>query len=306
MSIRLLIPASLLIVGLTACSRSREPAPSSEVYREAVTAFYVGVSAMQTTQEVLARQKLDRVVALVPEEPAGWANLGLLLLRQQDLDQGTQQLARAATLAPDSPEIHRLQALAESRRGNLAEATRHWRRALDLDPSDLEAAYALALETERQGGPDNEAAAERLLAQLVARSGNLAARLEYARVAAKRGDQAGLTAAIAPLAEASRAWSPDAQPQLQDLQAAATNPRAAATKVTFLKKLTAPRAGLPRRARRGQHPGIRNRPAAAAVPALEEPGSRTCARRFGADLRRRSRRRCFARRVMDRGGLPDW
>src|SRR5262245_62721411 len=166
MSIRHLISASLAIAALASCARDRDATPPPEVYREAVTAFYVGVSAMQTTQEVLARQKLDRVVALVPEEPAGWANLGLLLLRQQELEQGAQQLARAASLAPDSPEIQRLQALAESQRGNLAEATRHWRRALDLDPADLEAAYALALETERQGGPDNEAEAARLLAEL--------------------------------------------------------------------------------------------------------------------------------------------
>ena len=105
-------------------SSGREPEPAPQAYREAVTAFYTGLSAMQTTQEVLAREKFDRVIALVPQEPAGWANLGLLLLRQQELEQGAQQLARAAALAPDSAEIQRLQALAESRRGNLAEAIR--------------------------------------------------------------------------------------------------------------------------------------------------------------------------------------
>ena len=106
---------------------------------------------MQTTQEVLAREKFDRVVALAPQEPAGWANLGLLLLRQQDLDQGAQHLAHAAALAPESAAIQRLEALAESRRGNLQAAIGHWRRALELDAQDQEAAYALALETERQG-----------------------------------------------------------------------------------------------------------------------------------------------------------
>jgi Flp pilus assembly protein TadD len=239
MSCRFLLPTCLLIVAIgAACSPSskREPETSPQAYREAVTAFYTGLSAMQTTQEVLAREKLDRVVALVPQEPAGWANLGLLLLRQQELDQGAQQLARAAALAPESAAIQRLQALAESRRGNLAEAIRHWRRALELDPKDVEAAYALALETERQGGPENEAEAQRILEQLLARKENLAARLEYVRIAAKRGDQAALKTATAPLTSASRAWSPDAQDQLKALlTSAAENPRAAATRVAFLK-----------------------------------------------------------------------
>src|SRR3954454_15827357 len=99
------------------CSTPREPEPSPEIYREAVTTFYVGLSAMQTTQEVLAREKFDRVVAIVPEEPAGWADLGLLLVRQQELDQGAAHLARAATLAPESAEIQRLQAIEGRREG---------------------------------------------------------------------------------------------------------------------------------------------------------------------------------------------
>src|SRR5215210_8031775 len=96
----------LLAIG-AACSSRREPEAAPPAYREAVTAFYTGLSAMQTTQEVLAREKFDRVVALVPQEPAGWANLGLLLLRQQELEQGAQHLARAAALAPDSAPIQR-------------------------------------------------------------------------------------------------------------------------------------------------------------------------------------------------------
>ena len=132
---RLLLPVSLVLVTLClACSSPREPDLPPQAYREAVTAFYVGLSAMQTTQEVLAREKFDRVVGLAPQEPAGWANLGLLLLRQQDLDQGAQHLAHAAALAPESAAIQRLEALAESRRGNLQAAIGHWRRALEIDP----------------------------------------------------------------------------------------------------------------------------------------------------------------------------
>ena len=227
-----------MVALVAACSPKSEPQPSPQAYREAVTAFYVGLSAMQTTQEVLAREKFDRLVTLAPEEPAGWANLGLLLLRQQELEQGAQRLARAATLAPGSAEIQRLQAIAAGRQGNLGEAIRHWRRALELDPGDLEAAYTLALETERQGGPNDDAEAQRVFEQLLARRDNLAARLEYVRIAAKRGDQAALNAGLAPLAGPARAWSPEAQSQLASVTAAAAaNPRAAATPITFLKNV---------------------------------------------------------------------
>ena len=193
-----IIASLLVLVAISASCRSTR-APEAELspaaYRETVTAFYTGLSAMQTTQEVLARQKFDRVVALAPQEPAGWANLGLLLLRQQELEQGAQQLARASSLAPESAAIQRLQALAESRRGSLPEAATHWRRALELDPRNLEAAYALALDTERQGGAANDAEAAKILGELLARQENLAARLEYVRLSAKRGDQAALSAA---------------------------------------------------------------------------------------------------------------
>jgi Flp pilus assembly protein TadD len=223
----------------SACSSCRrEPTPAAEAPRDVVIAFYTGVSAMQTSQEILARQQLDRVVELAPEEPAGWANVGLLLLRQQDIEQASQRLAKAAELAPRSAHIQRLQALASSRQGNLVQAIGHWRRALELDPNDLEAAYALALDTERQGGQEHDAEAQRILEQLLKRSDNLAARVELARIAAKRGDSAALQSALSPLGDASKGWSPAAQSQLAEIVGApGDNPRAVATRVTFLKNL---------------------------------------------------------------------
>ena len=175
--------------------------------------------------------------------------------------------ARACrVLAPDIAEIQKLQALAESRRGNLPEALAHWQRALALDPSDRQAAYALALDTEREGGPENDAAAQRVLEQLVARSENLAARLEYVRIAAKRGDKAALDAALAPLTAASRTWSPDAQEQLKPLPtAAAANPRSAATQRRVPEERSPARAGVPGGACRGQHAARGSRRAADAL-----------------------------------------
>ena len=186
---------------------------------------------MQTTQEVLARQKLDRVIALVPQEPAGWANLGLLLLRQQELDQGAQQLAHAAALAPESAAIQRLQALAESRRGNLPEAvdalaSRAGARSGRTSRPPTRSRWTPS----GRAAPANDAEASDVLGELLVAAARTWRRgSSTCASSAKRGDQAALSAALAPLAEASQAWSPDAQEQLKALQAAAAeNPRAAA------------------------------------------------------------------------------
>ncbi|HSD26961.1 MAG TPA: FG-GAP-like repeat-containing protein, partial [Vicinamibacteria bacterium] len=210
---------------------------SDAAYREVVPAFYTGLAALQTSQEVLARAKFDHTTALVPDEAAGWANLGLLLLRQQEIDAGLQKLQKAALLAPKSGAIQRLLALAQGRKGDLAASIGHWRSALALDPGDAKAAFGLAQEIERQGGAANEAEAQRVLEALLARGENLAVRLELARLSAKRGDGAALQKALAPLAEASQAWPEPAKEQLAALQNAAGSPRGAAPLVAFLKNV---------------------------------------------------------------------
>ncbi len=219
---------------------------SDATYREAVTAFYTGLAAMQTSQDVLARQSLERVTVLVPHEPAGWANLGLLLLRQQEIEPAMPHLTKAAELSagsepmrPAAGIIQRLLALAEGRRGNLEAAITHWRKAVELEPNDVKAAYALALEVERQGGADHDAEAQKVLEALIARQDNLVARLDLARLAAKRGDGATLQKALAPLTTASASWPPEVQERFKAVAQAASgaNPRAAAPAVAFLKNV---------------------------------------------------------------------
>jgi hypothetical protein len=235
-AILLLLSTSSMLAALSGCRRG--PSVSDETYRQAVTAFYVSLAAMQTSQDVLARTELDRLNRLMPEEAAGWANLGLLLLRQQQFDEASERLARAASLAPRHAPIERLIALAESRKGNLAESVRHWRQAMAFDAGDLKAPYALAQELERLGGDANEREAQQLFQSLAARSGNLPAQLEYARLAARRGDAAALGQALDVLATAAGTWPPDAQQRLAAVrQAAAGSPAAAATPVVFLKNV---------------------------------------------------------------------
>ena len=89
------LPALALFI-LIACSR--EPAISDDAYRQAVTAFYTGLAAMQTSQDVLARRELERVTELAPREAAARANDGLLLLRQQQIDEVFQDAWNTAVI----------------------------------------------------------------------------------------------------------------------------------------------------------------------------------------------------------------
>jgi hypothetical protein len=225
---------AIVVASGTSCRRPELP---EATYRETVTAFYIALAAMQTSQDLLARRELERVVRLAPDEPAGWSNLGLLLLRQQEVDAARAQLTKAAELAPRNADIQRLLALLESRDGRLKEAIGHWQRAAEFDPSDLLAPFSLARDLERQGGGEGLIEAQRVLESLLGKAENLAVRLELARLAAKQGDGAGLRKAIAPLPEMSRAWPAPAIEQLSELQAALSDPRAAATRVAFLKNV---------------------------------------------------------------------
>jgi len=226
-----------LLLSAMAPACRRAPSLPEAAQTEASAAFHTGLAAMQTSQDALARQKLERVTQIAPHEPAAWANLGLLLMRQQQMDAAGVVLGKAAELAPRSAAIAKLRALYESRQGRLAEAIGLWKQAVSLDPNDLEAAFALAQDTQRQGA-EGEAEAQRVLEALVTRSGNLAARLDLARLAAKRGDSEAFRRAVAPLPEASRTWPEEAKEQLRGVQGAAGgNPRAAATQVVFLKNV---------------------------------------------------------------------
>ncbi len=159
---------------------------------------------------------------LVPAEPAGWANWGILALRQRNYDAAAQRLERARDLAPKNDQIYDLLGILESQRGNSAQAIADLRKAAELNPQNLRAIYQLAEETERQGGANSEAEFQQLIQKiLTAQPDNLAALLELSRIAAKRGDAATLKSAVAQISARSSAWPPEVQHQLAVVQSAA-------------------------------------------------------------------------------------
>jgi Tfp pilus assembly protein PilF len=181
--------AAIAIAITTGACSSGLPKPDSKKYRDLVAAFYVGLSGLQSGEDVRAQQRLTQATELAPGEPAGWANLGLLAVRHQDLEKAYEHVEKARSLAPNNSQIEALLGLIESRRGKLPEAIAHLKRAAELDPANLRALYSLSQETERQGSEAADAEAQQWLQKiLAAQPENLAVLLEVARLAAKRGD----------------------------------------------------------------------------------------------------------------------
>ncbi len=239
-----ILPYALALALLFAAAGCRPgaklPPKSSAEFNLAVSAFYVGLAALQVGDDVRADSKLAQLTQLVPDEPAGWANWGLLALRQRNFDAAADRLERARKLLPNNDQIYYLIGLLESGRGRSAEAIAALRKAVELNPQYLIAIYQLAAEVERQGDENSEAEYQQLMQKiLAAQPDNLAAMLEFARVAAKRGDAETMRNAIGQITARSSAWPPEVLEQLNAVQAAAAgpDPRAAATRIAFLRNV---------------------------------------------------------------------
>ncbi len=239
-AILLLLTGALVVLSPGCHSAPKFPEKNSKAYSDVVSAFYVGLSALQVGDDVHAESRLSEVTRLVPAEPAGWANWGILALRQRNYDAAAQRFQQAHDLAPKNDQMYSLMGLLESQRGNSGQALADLRQAVDLNPQNLRALYQLAEETERQGAGNSEAEFQQLVQKILAvQPNNLAALLELSRIAAKQGDAATVKSAVAQIGVQSSGWPPEVQRQLTAVQTAVSSAdlRLAATQTTFLRNV---------------------------------------------------------------------
>jgi hypothetical protein len=227
-----------LLVVLSGCRPNATlPDRSSPQYNELVRTFYIGLAALEVGHDVQADSKLAQFTQLAPAEPAGWANWGLLALRQKNFDVAAERLERARSLAPDNSNIYYLVGLLESMRGKTAEAVAALRKSVELDPKNLIATYKLAEEVEREG---DEEEFQKLVQQIVtAQPDNLAALVELSRISAKRGYEGTSKSAVAKIAARASSWPPEVQQQVTALEQAVNSGdlRTAATRTSFLRNV---------------------------------------------------------------------
>lgn len=236
----IILPLTALLVIIACRPNDKLPEKSSAEYVTLVRTFYIGLAALQVGHDVQADSKLAQFTQLAPIEPAGWANWGLLALRQRNFDTAAERLERARGLAPDNGQIYYLLGLLESSRGKSTEAINALRKAVELDPRNLISTYKLAEEVERQGDENGTAEFQRLMEQILAvQPDNVAALVELSRAAAKRSDTATLKTAVSKITARSSAWPDEVKQQVVAVEAAANSldARAAATRTTFLRNV---------------------------------------------------------------------
>ena len=211
---------------------------TTPAYRDGVSAFYVGLSALQVGDNDRAKKWLDQSVQVAASEPATWANRAVLKLRSGDFAGAKSDLDKARELAPDASAIAELGGALASAQGDSAQAIAEYERAVKSDGANLRARYALAQELQRAGTPAQEKRAlEQIRAILAAQPQNLVASIDNLRLSAKSGDAAGLQTQIALLEKQSSGWDEAAREQLKALKAVAKNPQQAAIQAVFLANL---------------------------------------------------------------------
>jgi tetratricopeptide (TPR) repeat protein len=231
----------LVLLAFTSCSTADNlPKKNSKEYNEFVRTFYIGLAALQVGHDIQADSKLGQSTQLIPGEPASWANWGVLALRQRNYDSAAERFEKARALAPDNDQINYLIGLLESSRGKQSEAIAALRKAAQSNPANLIAAYQLAQEIERQAAENSDAEFQQLIQQILkAQPRNLAALLELARIAAKRGDANTVNSTLVAITNESASWPDEVKQQLSAVQAAASGPdvRNAATRIVFLRNV---------------------------------------------------------------------
>jgi len=201
--------------------RPRAPAPGSPAYEEYVDAFQVGVAALDVDLQHVAEKNLTNAIGLIPEEPSGWANRGLLYVRSNRLEQAAANLEKARQLAPNDASVEKLLGLLEQRRGRFTEAAAHLRLAIQRDPRDIESTYRLAQVIDQEQLKDSDTEYQRLMEQiLLVEPDNLLVLLERLKVAIRRSDRDAVSNTLARFKNLSANWSKLAQSSLADLEKA--------------------------------------------------------------------------------------
>ena len=222
-----------IAIMLTSCGTSGPQTATPD----AVRAFYVGLAALQVGDDPRAKDELTKATQLAANEPAAWANLGILQIRHKDFDAASQSLERARRLADKNPKIYETIALLEKQRGNFDAAQVNLQKAVEVDPNDVKALYALAEEKERE--TDDAAAFELYRRSVAIKPQNIAAKLDLVRLAGRRNELTVVRHVLGELAPTFEHMDPEFRSQFKLVATAAdsSDTREVSVQIAYLRNV---------------------------------------------------------------------
>nr|HQV33982.1 FG-GAP-like repeat-containing protein [Calditrichia bacterium] len=168
-----------ITLGILLNSCGKEPRISPETAREMIVQRNLGMAYLEEEKPQEAAEAFEKLIALAPEEPLGYANLGLSQLRLANYAQAEKWLTTAVEKAPDNPDIRVLLATAYKLDNQQEKAVETLKTSLKNNPTHLQSNYLLAQLYLESGNPQEAAGAEPLLnAVLETLPANVAARLQ--------------------------------------------------------------------------------------------------------------------------------
>jgi tetratricopeptide (TPR) repeat protein len=136
-------PAPAIVLGallvFQGCER-QPPASTGEV----LTTRTLGLAYLEENRLEEAAAQFTRLAELAPREPLGFANLGLVRLRQGNYDDAEHSIRQALDLDRSDPDVRLLLAKVLELTGRVAEARQVLEGTLSETPAHLKSLYALA------------------------------------------------------------------------------------------------------------------------------------------------------------------
>ena len=208
--------AVLTLVGAACADRSSSPDASPA---EILASRSAGETWLRQDRLPEARAEFERLIGMAPTEAAGYAGLGLVALRDGDLDEAERRLeqARDRSLGDDALEIELALARLRWEARDVTSARERLDRLIARDSSHTRAIWMRALLERDEAGPESELWRDLLRRAVATEPGNLAARVEL--IGASLGVAGGGVAADASLGGALahldtlRQLAPDPPPE---------------------------------------------------------------------------------------------
>ncbi len=188
---------------------------------EAVRLRNEGVAELENEQPANAARIFEELIAKLPEDPLGHANLAIAALRQQDFGGALGHIDTALAKAPGDPSLLAIRAEVLHWSGEDEQALATLRNAARLAPDDVEIQYALYRQAGIIDGEAAEAGAAEALERLVRlRPENLVVLLQRGIRAREAGDRTTATQAFLRIRELSWQAQPAALQMLEMVLAA--------------------------------------------------------------------------------------